>query len=92
MKSTRWLKGLGLAALGMGLMGSIGCQTWVAGMTLPSGYYLEHRPQYFKPDPDFPLEKELATMQGQDALINGGGRPIEVPAVPAPPPAPLPPR
>jgi len=80
MKSTRWSKCLVVAALGMSLAGLTGCQTWVAGMTLPSGYYLEHRPQYFRPDPDFPLEKELATMQAQDSLIAGGGRAAEVPA------------
>ncbi|MFL5338640.1 MAG: hypothetical protein ACJ8F7_00600 [Gemmataceae bacterium] len=83
MKSTRWCKVFGVAALGLTLAGLTGCQTWVAGMTLPSGYYLEHKPQYFRPDPDFPLEKELATMQAQDALINGGGRAAEVPAGPA---------
>lgn len=42
-----------------------GCQTWIAGMTLPSGYYLQHRPQYFPPEPDFPLQRELATQQAQ---------------------------
>jgi hypothetical protein len=84
MKITRWQigKAVAVAALGMSLAGSIGCQTWVAGMTLPSGYYLDHRPQYFRPDPDFPLQNELSTMQGQDALANGGGRPAEVPAQP----------
>jgi hypothetical protein len=77
MKSTRWRKSLAVAGLGLLLAGSTGCQTWVGGMTLPSGYYLDHKPQYFPPDPDFPLQKELATMTAQDALINGGGRPVE---------------
>lgn len=45
--------------------GLTGCQTWIAGMTLPSGYYLNHRPQYFPPEPDFPLPRELATQQAQ---------------------------
>jgi hypothetical protein len=43
-----------------------GCQTQLAGMTLPSGHYLEHRPQYFPPEPSFPLSRELATMQAQN--------------------------
>jgi hypothetical protein len=30
------------------------------GMTLPSGRYLEHQPQYFPADPVFPLPRELA--------------------------------
>lgn len=33
-------------------------------ITLPSGRYLErHSPQYFTPDPEFPLQRELATQQ-----------------------------
>jgi hypothetical protein len=77
MKSTRWWTGLAVAAFGLSLTGAIGCQTSVGGMTLPSGYYLDHKPQYFPPDPDFPLPKELATMNAQDSLINGGGRAVE---------------
>src|SRR5262249_50865956 len=47
---------------------------WVGGMTLPSSYYLEHRPQYFRPDPDYPLEKELATQHGHDRLAIGAAK------------------
>ena len=71
----------------------IGCQTNIAGMTLPSGYYLQHRPQYFPPEPSFPLSRELATMQAQNqaaAAAEAGavGRVAPPPAVvPAPPPA-----
>ena len=59
----------GLAAAGFGLLslGMTGCQTQLAGMTLPSGYYLQHRPQYFPSEPSFPLSRELATMQAQNA-------------------------
>lgn len=73
MKTTRWTKRLSVAAFGLLLTGLTGCQTWVGGMTLPSGYYLDHPPQYFRPDPDFPLEKELATQQGYDRLAIGAG-------------------
>ena len=66
-------KRLSVAALALVLAGVTGCQTWVGGMTLPSPYYLEHKPQYFRPDPDFPLEKELATQQGYDRLAIGQG-------------------
>jgi len=38
---------------------------WDAGTTLPSGFYLEHAPQYFQPNPM--LEMELATMQEENA-------------------------
>ena len=73
MKTTRWIKRLSVAAFGLLLVGLTGCQTWDGGMTLPSGFYLQHRPQYFRPDPDFPLQRELATQQGYDALAVGGG-------------------
>jgi hypothetical protein len=75
MKTTRWMKRLGVAAFGLLLVGLTGCQTWVGGMTMPSGYYLDHHPQYFRPDPDFPLEKELATQQGYDRLAIGANAP-----------------
>ena len=52
---------LWIAALGFALAGSTGCQTWYGGMTLPSGRYLQHYPQYFAPDPQHPLPRELAT-------------------------------
>ena len=96
MKRTRAVRrvlvGLGLAALA-------GCQTYFGGMTLPSPRYLEHRPQYFAPDPDFPLQRELSTMQAQAGAANAAtlrvAQPlppaVAVPAAPAPAPgAPVP--
>jgi hypothetical protein len=81
MNTTRGIKRWSVAAFGLLLVGLTGCQTWVGGMTLPSGYYMDHRPQYFRPDPEFPLQKELATQQGYDRLaIGAGGGPG--PAVP----------
>lgn len=66
------------AGLGCAISSLTGCQTQLAGMTLPSGYYLQHRPQYFPTEPDFPLTRELATMQAQGAAaesaVIGGGR------------------
>jgi hypothetical protein len=48
------------------LAGSGGCyQTHMGGMTLPSGHYMKDRAEYFTPAPDFPLPRELATMQRQ---------------------------
>jgi hypothetical protein len=63
------------AALGMGLLAASGCQTWVpaAGMTLPSGRYLKHPPQYIPPDEDFPLTNEEASMEEAAAPGPGGG-------------------
>jgi hypothetical protein len=37
-----------------------------AGMTLPSGYYLKHPPQYFPPSPPFPVPRELASQELED--------------------------
>ncbi len=48
------------------------------GMTLPSGHYLQHRPQYFPPTPPFPLKRELATMEAAPSM------PIPPPPVPPP--------
>jgi hypothetical protein len=58
----------GILVAGLALVvGSLtGCQTQLAGMTLPSSRYLDHRPQYFPPEPSFPLSRELATMQAQN--------------------------
>ena len=82
--SQGWFKG---AALGMGvaLTSLTGCQTYYGGMTLPSPHYLKHSPQYFTPDPTFPLQRELDSMQEPDgALRRGAGAPA-----PAIAPAPL---
>src|SRR5262245_26579997 len=82
-KTRRW--GLCVTGLGLALAGSAGCQTWVGGMTLPSPHYLEHYPQYFPPDPDFPLQRELNTMEAQNALAGGavisGAAPTPAPGV-----------
>lgn len=73
-----------VAGFGLGLSGLTGCQTWVAGMTLPSPHYLEHRPQYFPPDPDYPLQRELNTQLAQDAAARAANPPA---VIGAPPPA-----
>ena len=51
------------AGLGLGLVS--GCQTWVpeAGLTLPSGHYLQHFPTYIPPSPPFPLPREVAGLE-----------------------------
>ena len=72
--SRRWLT-LSVAGLGLGLAGLAGCQTHYAGMTLPSPHYLEHPPQYFPPDPDFPLQRELNTQLAQDAAARAANPP-----------------
>ncbi|MSR30521.1 MAG: hypothetical protein EXR99_03350 [Gemmataceae bacterium] len=80
------IRALGIGIFAMALGSVTGCQTHIAGMTLPSGHYMEHPPQYFAPSPFFPLSKELASIEagGNNAQggVNGGAA--------APLPAPLP--
>jgi hypothetical protein len=101
MKITHW-PGRVLAGLGLALTTLSGCQTWTSGMTLPSGFYLQHAPQYFPPSPPFPLSRELASQEAAAAAAAAGAAPgaatplpIPVPpaagAAPAAPPAPIPP-
>lgn len=88
-----------LAGLGLLLAGASGCQTWVAGMTLPSPRYLKHPPQYFAPSPAFPLARELAAQEEIARAPMPGAAPLPAPVVqpradlPAPvmpaPPAPM---
>jgi hypothetical protein len=96
MNWTRRWRGLGVTGLGLALAALSGCQTWVAGMTLPSGRYLQHPPQYFPPSPAFPLTRELASQDAAWSAAVPGAAPAPLPApvpVPGGPPAaaPLPP-
>jgi hypothetical protein len=69
MKTTRRWQCLTAAGLGLVLGGAAGCQTWVpqAGLTLPTGRYLEHPPQYIPPSPDYGFTRELATQEAINA-------------------------
>ena len=100
----RGQKGL---VLGLALAALSGCQTYVmeTTQTLPSGFYLNHLPQYIPPSPQYPLGNELAALvdatarpevlPAPAALIPGGGLPPPAPFVPGggppPPPGGLPP-
>jgi hypothetical protein len=85
MKTMCRRSGLRSAGLGFALLALSGCQTWVAGMTLPSGRYLEHPPQYIPPSPPFPLSRELASQETAAAAPLPGGAAAPLP--PALPPA-----
>jgi hypothetical protein len=60
----RWKYLLTLCGAGL-LAAASGCQTWVpqSGQTLPSGYYLDHPPQFIPDSPPFPLPKELSSLE-----------------------------
>jgi hypothetical protein len=95
----RWLASVA-TFLGLTLSCSTGCQTWFGGLTLPSPRYLEHYPQYFAPDPPFPLPRELASQEDPEGAARRGGGVggfgLGGPAGPAPvapgPPVPMPPK
>jgi hypothetical protein len=53
------LCGLGLIAL----VACTGCQSDIAGQTLPSPYYLSDDIQYYTPGPEFKLAKEGAALK-----------------------------
>ena len=77
------------ACVGLALAALSGCQTWVPGaaLTLPSGRYLEHPPQYIPPSPPFAWTRELASMEAAAAQgVPGGAAPLPpaVPALPGP--------
>lgn len=59
-----------LSLAGCVLATSIGCQTWVGGMTLPSPDYLKDKPDYIQPAPLYKHSKELASMQKAMAEAN----------------------
>jgi hypothetical protein len=75
MKNLHGSRSVIVLGLGLLLAGLTGCQTWTysSGMTLPSGHYLQHMPQYIPPSPDYPLERELAYMQQQSQVGPGAG-------------------
>ncbi|QEL19427.1 hypothetical protein [Limnoglobus roseus] len=81
----------GCAGLGLALSVLSGCQTYFGGLTLPSPHYLKQRPQYFPPDPAFPLQREVDSMQDPDGLLRrnaGAVAPVIAPAAPVAAPAP----
>lgn len=82
----RWTASVA-ALLGLALSSSTGCQTNMGGMTLPSGRYLEHYPQYFAPDPAFPLPRELASQEDPEGAARRGGGGVAPVAPGAPVPA-----
>ena len=92
MKKTRTWWSAGAVGIGITLTAATGCQTWVGGMTLPSGHYLQHEPQFFPPSPSFPLTRELAGQEAAAAAgIPGAAPPGALPTPVVQPPAPVPP-
>ena len=77
------LRGLLGSAMSLAVLG--GCQTYTGGMTLPSPHYLKHYPQYFAPDPAFPLQRERDSQLDPTGEIRRGAPQGGLPgAVPVP--------
>jgi hypothetical protein len=60
---------LAAVALWPAVMLLAGCQVEVAGVTLPSPYYLSDDVQYYAPGPEFKLAREAAAIQEQNEAI-----------------------
>lgn len=67
----RRLSACGVAAclLSVACTALTGCQTDVAGQTLPSPYYLTDDVQYYAPGPEFKLANEAAALKAQAEAV-----------------------
>ena len=70
---------LGLAFAVASIAISSGCQTYHAGLTLPTPHYLKHYPNYLSPDPPFPLQRERDSMLDPTGEIRRGAVPGALP-------------
>jgi hypothetical protein len=57
-----------------------------SGMTLPTGRYLQHYPQYFPPEPVHSIPKELAGIEDPQGPTKPAGTPVPNTPPPMPPP------
>ncbi len=65
-------------------------ETHVRGMTLPSGYYLQHPPQYIPPSPPFTPTRELASqVEAAPTAPTPPAIPYQAQIVPVGPPRPV---
>jgi hypothetical protein len=69
----------------------------MGGVPYPTPHYLEHVPQYFPPDPPFPLQRERDSMLDPTGELRRGNPNVVAPALGAAPngispPVPLEPR
>lgn len=69
LKPVRWA----LCACGLLATAVTGCQSNIAGQTLPSGYYLRDDIQYFIPGPETPLTNQRRALEEYRLQRGGGG-------------------
>jgi len=63
LSTLKWLPRATLLATALMVTGLTGCQTWVAGQTLPSPSYLEDDVQYFPSGPEFQLTNQVQALE-----------------------------
>jgi hypothetical protein len=73
------------AAAGIGAVATAGCQTRIGGVPYPTPHYLQHVPQYFPPDPPFPLQRERDSMLDPTGELRRGNPNAAAPALGAAP-------
>lgn len=66
-----WIAGAVITAS----IGLSGCQTDIAGQTLPSPYYLSDDVQYYAPGPEFKLAREAAALKADREAYKSQGQP-----------------
>ena len=71
--ASRW--GLAAAILWPAATLLTGCQVEMAGVTLPSPYYLTDDVQYYAPGPEFKLAREAAAIQEQAEAVRSEAQP-----------------
>jgi len=64
--SKHWTKAV-LLGVGLAALSATGCQSHIGGQTLPSPYYLTDDVQYFAPDSENKLAREVAAMKAFEA-------------------------
>ncbi len=67
LTTTRHLTKAVLLGMGLTALGATGCQSHIAGQSLPSPYYLSDDVQYFAPGSENKLANESAAMKAFDA-------------------------
>lgn len=61
--SINWLNGLLCGVMLVSAAALSGCQSSIAGQTLPSSYYFWDDIQYFRKGPEFKLSREAAALR-----------------------------
>ncbi len=69
--TTSWLNGFLCGVMLLSAVALSGCQSSIAGVTLPSSWYFKDDIQYFRKGPEFKLSREAAALKAaqSDAAV-----------------------